>query len=81
MQILVSLLGMATLLGVAVLLSRGMKLALNVGAMLLAFIGLIAVVNLPLSTVGGSLIDKKLMVNEFVAYGASSRSRQPPCQI
>jgi concentrative nucleoside transporter, CNT family len=84
--------------------SSGMKLALNVGAMLLAFIGLIAVLNLLLSTVGGwfsrpelslelilgtvfaplawllgipwgeamaggSFIGKKLIVNEFVAYG------------
>ena len=84
--------------------SSGMKLALNVGAMLLAFIGLIAVVNLALSSAGGwfgheelslelilgwvfaplawligipwaeamtggSFIGKKLIVNEFVAYG------------
>jgi CNT family concentrative nucleoside transporter len=84
--------------------SNGVKLALNVGAMLLAFIGLIAVLNLLLSTagswfgnpdlslelilgwcfaplawiigipwgealVGGSFIGKKLIVNEFVAYG------------
>lgn len=33
--------------------SNGLKLALNVGAMLLAFIGLIAVLNLLLGTVGG----------------------------
>lgn len=33
--------------------SEGMKLALNVGAMLLAFIGLIAVINLVLGAIGG----------------------------
>lgn len=84
--------------------ASGMKLALNVGAMLLAFIGLIAVVNLLLGScggwfghpdlsleqilgwvfaplawllgipwseamTGGSFIGKKLIVNEFVAYG------------
>ena len=84
--------------------SSGLKLALNVGAMLLAFIGLIAIVNLLLGVVGGwfkypdlsleqilgwvfaplawllgipwseamtggSFIGKKLIVNEFVAYG------------
>lgn len=84
--------------------SNGVKLALNVGAMLLAFIGLIAVANLLFATVGswfgfedlslelllgwifaplawilgipwseanvgGAFIGKKLIVNEFVAYG------------
>jgi CNT family concentrative nucleoside transporter len=82
---------------------EGMKLAINVGAMLLAFIALIAMVNGLLSTVGGwfsfpqlslelitgylfwpvawimgvptadcmavgSLLGKKLIINEFVAY-------------
>jgi len=82
---------------------EGMKLAINVGAMLLAFIALIAMVNGLLSTLGGwfsfpqlslelitgylfwpvawimgvptadcmavgSLLGKKLIINEFVAY-------------
>ncbi len=41
--------------------ASGMKLALNVGAMLLAFIGLIAVVNLALSTMGAWWFDNEAL--------------------
>lgn len=48
--------------------SSGLKLALNVGAMLLAFIGLIAVVNLLLGIVGGWFDHPKLSLQEILGY-------------
>lgn len=51
----------------------GMKLALNVAAMLIGFIALIAVVDVLLGFADG-LIDGRLLGGEWVAYGASAMS-------
>jgi CNT family concentrative nucleoside transporter len=48
--------------------SSGLKLALNVGAMLLAFIGLIAVVNLLLGEVGNWFGDENLSLQKILGW-------------
>jgi CNT family concentrative nucleoside transporter len=48
--------------------SSGLKLALNVGAMLLAFIGLIAVINLVLGLVGGGFGYSELSMQEILGW-------------
>ncbi|YCM43833.1 NupC/NupG family nucleoside CNT transporter [Verrucomicrobiaceae bacterium 227] len=48
--------------------SSGLKLALNVGAMLLAFIGIIAVVNLLLGGVGGWFGDPALSLQKILGW-------------
>ena len=48
--------------------SSGLKLALNVGAMLLAFIGLIAVVNLLLGGIGGRFGDPNLSLQKILGW-------------
>ena len=48
--------------------SSGLKLALNVGAMLLAFVGLIAVVNLLLGGVGGWFGDPDLSLQKILGW-------------
>ena len=48
--------------------SSGLKLALNVGAMLLAFIGLIAVVNLLLGGIGGWFGDPDLSLQKILGW-------------
>ncbi|MDB4106730.1 NupC/NupG family nucleoside CNT transporter, partial [bacterium] len=51
--------------------SSGLKLALNVGAMLLAFIGLIAVLNLPLGLVGGWMGNDNLSMQQILGWAFS----------
>lgn len=48
--------------------SSGLKLALNVGAMLLAFVGLIAVVNLLLGGIGGWFGDPQLSLQKILGW-------------
>ena len=48
--------------------SNGLKLALNVGAMLLAFVGLIAVVNLILGGVGGWFGDSNFSLQKILGW-------------
>lgn len=48
--------------------SSGLKLALNVGAMLLAFVGLIAVVNLLLGGIGGWFGDPELSLQKILGW-------------
>lgn len=48
--------------------SNGLKLALNVGAMLLAFVGLIAVVNLLLGEVGGWFGDDEFSLQKILGW-------------
>ncbi len=48
--------------------SNGLKLALNVGAMLLAFVGLIAVVNLLLGEVGGWFGDEQFSLQKILGW-------------
>lgn len=48
--------------------AKGLTLALNVGAMLLAFIGLIALVNLGLGTVGSWFGDPGLTLQKLLGY-------------
>ncbi|MGC6464860.1 MAG: NupC/NupG family nucleoside CNT transporter [Akkermansiaceae bacterium] len=48
--------------------SSGLKLALNVGAMLLAFVGLIAVVNLLLGGIGGWFGDPDLSLQKILGW-------------
>jgi CNT family concentrative nucleoside transporter len=54
-------------------ISDGLKLALNIGAMLIGFIALIAVVDVILRFFDG-LIDGRLLGGEYVAYAASGMS-------
>ncbi|MEE2775672.1 MAG: nucleoside transporter C-terminal domain-containing protein [Acidobacteriota bacterium] len=54
-------------------ISDGLRLAVNVGAMLLGFIALIAVVDVVLSFLDG-LIDGRLLDGSYVQYGAQSLS-------
>ena len=54
-------------------ISDGLRLAVNVGAMLLGFIALIAVVDVVLSWADG-LIDGRLLAGEYVAYAAQGLS-------
>ena len=54
-------------------ISDGMKLALNVGAMLIGFIALLAVVDLLLGFLDG-LIDGRLLGGAFVTYGSGGMS-------
>ncbi len=51
--------------------SSGLKLALNVGAMLLAFIGLIAVLNLLLGLVGGWMGNDQLSMQQLLGWAFS----------
>ena len=54
-------------------ITDGLKLAVNVGAMLIAFIALIAVLDVSLNWID-SLIDGRLLNGEWIAYGSGGMS-------
>jgi CNT family concentrative nucleoside transporter len=50
---------------------QGLKLALNIGAMLIAFVGLVALVNLTLAAATGPLLDEPMTLERLFGYAFS----------